>query len=109
MVGVGVMGAGPVTNGARAQGQMDVYVLGADLFQAQFNTCGESDISIDGFATATVNALQCPTAPQGKATFSLSLPLPSIGKGIGLVNVTLNATDPTGNAVAFCVMLQATL
>jgi len=108
LVGVGTIG-GAVVAGARAVGRMDVFVLGADLFQANFNTCGETDISIDGFATANVTALACPTVAGGAAAFSLSMPLPSIGKGVGLVNVTLNATDQTGTVVAFCIMMQATL
>jgi len=106
----GVMGAGAVlASPPAAAGAVVAFHGGADVFEAAIATCGQSAFSVLGLSEVTVTALACPTATAGAASLSINFPLPSVSAGMGAFNVTVNATDNTGQHVAFCIDILVTL
>ena len=91
--------------GSGAGGSISAYLFGAEVFTAPVSACGANQsIDVLGFATLTVNALDCPVAAGAPAAVSLALLIPSIANGIGPVGVIANATTDTGGA-AWCMNL----
>jgi hypothetical protein len=103
------MGGAGVTNASLSTGQVNAYLYGLDVFQAPITTCGETQIDVLGYATGILDALPCPTAAGEKVAFGFFMPIPAEGQGLGQLNITINATDQTGNTIAFCLAVQATL
>ncbi len=90
-------------------GQINAYLYGADMFQANINTCGVGQqIDILGVATATLDAPVSPVTPGGTATMGLSLPIPQEAAGLGTLNITLAAAD-TNSRQVYCFDLVVTI
>ena len=97
---------GIVNNGT---GQVNAYLYGVNVFNANTNTCGESQIDVLGITTGILDALNCPTQIGSNVTLGFVLPIPDEAQGLGQLNITLNSTDQTGNTVAFCLDIVATV
>jgi len=97
---------GIVNNGT---GQINAYLYGVDVFNTNTNTCGESQIDVMGITTGILDALNCPTQVGSNVTLGFVLPIPDEAQGLGQLNITLNSTDQTGNTVAFCLDIVATV
>ena len=106
--GTGVV-QGPVSNSTLSVGSVDAQLFGLDVFSAPINTCGETVIDVLDVTTGTLDALACPVAAGQTVTLGLVLPIPQEAQGLGTLNITVNATDSSGNRVAFCLDVVATL
>lgn len=84
-------------------GQINAFLDSVNVYQTQVNSCGlGQQIDLDGFGTATFDALACPMAANTLAKIGMVVPIPSMAFGLGVLNITLNATDSSGNS-AYCI------
>ena len=100
---------GPVMNSTQSQGAVDAYLYGLEVYSTPISTCGETIIDILDVATGTLDAITCPVAAGQKVNLGFVLPIPCQASGLGQLNITINATDQTGNQIAFCLDGVATL
>lgn len=98
-------GVGSLTGGS---GSISAYLFGLDVFDTTFNTCGETQIDIDGLATGILDGPACPLTKGQKGALGFYLPIPEAGAGLGQLQIILNATD-SNKVPAYCVNLTITL
>ena len=100
---------GPVTNSPLSVGQVNAYLYGLNVFSGPINTCGESIIDVLDVTTGVLDALPCPVVAGQRVKLGFVLPIPQEAQGLGTLNITVNATDSSGNLVAFCLDVVATI
>ena len=103
--GTGVTTAA-VTGGT---GMINAFLYDVDVFDAAITTCGESSIDVMGLATGTLDALACPVTASQNVSVGFVLPIPQEAQGLGQLVININATDSTGNIIAYCIQVNATL
>ena len=79
------------------------------MWSANVSACGQNQtISILGLAELVFDAVDCPVVAGSPVSISLALTVPSLAKGVGPVNVILNAVAANGND-AICLNLTVPL
>ena len=106
--GTGIV-QGPVSSSTLSVGAVNAFLFGLNVFSAPINTCGETIIDVLDVTTGVLDALQCSVVAGQKVALGLVLPIPQEAQGLGTLNITVNATDSSGNLVAFCVDVVATI
>jgi hypothetical protein len=106
----GIMGNGRVlAQPPEATGAVDAYHGGSDVFEAPIATCGETSFSVFGIANVVIDALACPTVTGGPVSLGIVFPIPALARGLGAINVTVNASDNSGARIAFCLDVVVTV
>ena len=98
-------GVGSLTGGT---GAISAYLFGLDVFDTTFNTCGETQIDVDGMATGILDGPSCPLSKGQKGALGFYLPIPEAAAGLGQLQIILNATD-SNKVPAYCANLTITL
>ena len=93
-------------------GVINAFLFGSNVFTAPVNTCGFTDVDVlgvvDGYLYGPACSAAVPLSPGGKGTISFSITIPSVGQGLGELNIIVNTTDQQ-NAPSWCANLTLTL
>ena len=98
-----------ISNSSLNTGAVNAYLYGLNVFSAAVATCGETVVDVLDVTTGTLDALPCPVSAGQKVALGFVLPIPYQAQGLGELVITLNTTDQTGNNVAFCINVNATI
>lgn len=96
----------PVSAGSFA---LNVKLNGIGIFTHNGNICGASNIPLPlGLGNINLVSLACPAASGADTSVDVTVTLPTIAPS-GSYTITLQGTDSTTNAVAYCLDAQFSL
>jgi len=101
--------AGPVSNSSQSTGAINAFLYGLNVFSAPLAACGQTVVDVLDVTTGTLDGLPCPVANGQKVALGFVLPIPDEAQGLGELVINLNTTDQTGNLIAWCLQVNATI